>query len=144
MHFYNRQSPRISDTGSNPLVIDMRAASECNRAFRTALWTGDYLQCTLMQINPSCDVGTEVHPHTDQYITVSEGCGRVFIGESRESMHFCRQISAGYGIFIPAGCWHNIVNTERVPMKLISIYAPPHHPQGTVHKTKKDAIDAEK
>ena len=45
---------------------------------------------------------------------------------------------------IPAGKWYNIINTGNEPLKLYSIYAPPEHPQGTVHKTKSDAQESER
>ena len=70
---------------------------------------------------------------------IEAGFGVLKMGECREEMDFVRRIGAGDGIFVPAGTWHNIINTGRCPLKIYSIYAPPHHPHGTVQRTKEIA-----
>ncbi|MPM35594.1 hypothetical protein SDC9_82187 [bioreactor metagenome] len=65
------------------------------------------------------------------------------MGQDRDNLDFQRRVGDGYAIIIPAGTWHNLVNTGSVPLKLYSIYAPPQHPRGTVHRTKADAMAAE-
>jgi mannose-6-phosphate isomerase-like protein (cupin superfamily) len=62
------------------------------------------------------------------------------MGRNKNDLSFQKNVSPGYAIFVPAGTWHNLMNTGNVPLKLYSIYAPPHHPHGTVQKTKKDAL----
>ena len=127
----------------NPFVIDIEDASEENNNFRTALWTGNNLQVTLMSIGVGDDIGLEVHTSGDQFIRIEEGEALVKMGDSQDNLDFQRRVSDGYAIMIPAGKWHDIVNLGNKPLKLYVIYAPPQHPQGTVHNTKKDAEAAE-
>lgn len=140
-----RNTTRINlrDYGPQPLVINMDDAAEQNNAFRTALWTGDHLQVTLMSLNPGEDIGLEVHPDVDQFIRIEEGRGRVVMGSMENQMDIEENVSDDYVIIIPAGTWHNLTNTGNSVLKLFSIYAPPAHPQGTVHATKQDAMEAE-
>ena len=138
MLFSNNKCTKIVDTGE-PLVVNMEQVSFCNQNFRTALWTGKHLQTTLMNIRVGEDIGLEIHGDTDQYIMVVDGFASVCIGESKENLNYRKGVQEGYGIFIPAGYYHNIINTGNKDLKLISVYAPPHHPQGTVHATKEIA-----
>lgn len=133
----------INDFGPKPFVINIDQATKQNNTFRTALWTGDYLQLTLMSINVGDDIGLENHPNLDQFIRIEQGQGLVKMGYSKDNMDFQRKVSDDYAIIIPAGTWHNLINTGNRPLKLYSIYAPPQHPKGTVHKTKSDAMGAE-
>ena len=110
-----------------------------NRNFRTALWTGGHLQLTLMSIPVRSDIGVEMHPDVDQFIRVEGGQAKVYFGNSRNSLHEAKAVNENYAVLIPAGTWHNIVNTGNRPLKVYSLYAPPNHPFGTVHKTKSDA-----
>lgn len=131
------------DDGPEPFVINIDQATKQNNTFRTALWTGDYLQLTLMSINVGEDIGLENHPNLDQFLRIEQGQGIVKMGQSRDNLDFQRRIGDGYAIIIPAGTWHNLINLGNVPLKLYSIYAPPQHPRGTVHRTKADAMAAE-
>lgn len=126
----------FTDYGPKPFVVNINEAAKRNDNFRIALWTGNHLQLTLMSINVGEDIGLEIHPSTEQFIRVEEGQGFVVMGDSKHNMNFRRNISDDYAIIIPAGKWHNVVNTGNRPLKLYSIYAPPQHPRGTVHKTK--------
>ncbi|HQV65141.1 MAG TPA: cupin domain-containing protein, partial [Candidatus Paceibacterota bacterium] len=98
---------------------------------------GEHLQITVMSINSGEDIGQETHPHTDQFLRVEQGTGKAIIGGQEY------EISDTFGITIPAGMEHNIINTGDVAMKLYSIYTPPNHPVGTIHETKADADAAE-
>jgi mannose-6-phosphate isomerase-like protein (cupin superfamily) len=131
----------LKDYGPEPFVIDIEEAAKQNNNFRTALWTGKHLQLTLMSINVGEDIGLEVHPNLDQFIRIEEGQGLVRMGDSKDRLDFQRRVYEGYVFIIPAGKWHNLINTGNRPLKLYSIYAPPQHPAGTVHKTKKDAAE---
>lgn len=133
-----------TDHGPEPFVINIEQATKRNRNFRTALWTGEHLQLTLMSIPAREDIGLEIHPKLDQFLRVEEGRGVVKMGNDQNHLPFQRKVSDGYAIIIPAGTWHNLINTGNSPLKLYSIYAPPQHPKGTVHQTKADAIAAEK
>lgn len=134
---------RLKDHGKEPFVININEAARQNTAFRTAIWTGDHLQVTVMSIKPGDDVGLEVHHDIDQFLRIEEGQGLVQMGKSKNHLSFRRQVHDDSAIMVPAGTWHNITNTGHKPLKLYSIYAPPEHPFGTVHQTKKDADAAE-
>ncbi len=132
-----------TDMGPQPFVVDIEAATKQNNNYRTALWTGKCLQATLMSIPVGGDIGLEIHPDTDQFLRIEQGCGVVKMGTGKENLSFQKCVSSGCAVFVPAGTWHNLVNTGNVPLKLYTIYAPPHHPHGTIHRTKADALAAE-
>ena len=127
------------DYGPEPFAVNISHVTRRNNNFRRALWTGENLQLTLMSIPVGGVIGLENHSDTDQFLRIEAGFGVLKMGECREEMDFARQIGAGDGIFVPAGTWHNIMNTGRCPLKIYSIYAPPHHPHGTVQRTKEIA-----
>ena len=127
------------DFGPEPFVVNLACAAAQNPFFRRTLWTGCHLQLTLMSIPPCGEIGLEVHPDDDQFLWLAEGQGIVKMGPCRDTLTFCRQAGSGDAVFIPAGSWHNVRNTGKCPLKLFSIYAPPHHPEGTVQCTKRDA-----
>lgn len=133
----------LKDYGPCPLVVNIEEATKQNNTFRTALWTGNHLQLTLMSINVGEDIGLELHPNLDQFVRIEEGQGLVKMGDSKDSLDFQAKVRDDFAFIIPAGKWHNLVNTGNTPLKLYSIYAPPQHPYGTVHKTKADAQAAE-
>lgn len=137
------RGPALRDYGPEPFVINIEEATQRNNAFRTVLWTGTHLQLTLMSISVGDEIGLENHPDTDQFLRVEQGRGIVKMGSSKDSMNFQRRVSAGDAILVPAGTWHNIINEGNVPLKLYSIYAPPKHYRGTVHRTRADAMTAE-
>lgn len=130
----------FKDYGGQPFVVNIEEAAERNVNYRTALWTGTHLQVTLMSIEVGGDIGLEVHPDVDQFIRIEQGWGLVLMGERKDRLHFERVVSEDDAIMIPAGTWHNVINTGRIPLKLYSIYAPPEHPFGTVHRTKADSM----
>ena len=127
------------DYGPEPFVINIEKATLQNDNYRTALWTGDRLQLTLMSIKPGGDIGLEMHPDVDQFLRLEQGRGVVRMGDRENDLRFEKNVRANDAILIPAGTWHNVINTGRVPLKLYSIYAPPNHPRGTVQKTKAEA-----
>ena len=133
----------IKDKGADPYVENIERVAVNNGNFRTAIWKGDNLQMTLMSIPPCGEIGKEIHPDTDQYIRVEQGYAVVSMGTGMNCMNDVQNMRRGDAVFVPAGTWHNIVNAGRTPLKLSSIYAPPHHPKGTVHHTKEDAERAE-
>lgn len=138
--FSNMNSQPSEDYGLNPYVFDIEKATKENTNFRTTLWTGDYLQLTLMSIDLGEDIGLEIHYDVDQFIRIEEGRGIVRMGDSKNNLYFERRIEDDFAILIPAGMWHNIINTGNKPLKLYSIYAPPEHIPGTIHRDKSDAI----
>lgn len=137
---YNRMNPYyIKDYGAEPFVININEATKQNNNFRTALWTGEYLQVTLMNINVGESIGLEMHPNLDQFIRIEQGYGLVQMGDNKNNLNFVRKVYDDFAIVIPAGKWHNLTNIGNLPIKLYSIYAPPQHPKGTIHRTKADA-----
>lgn len=138
-----RHETGFRDYGKQPFVVNIEEAAERNRAFRRALWTGDYLQVTLMSIGVGEEIGLEIHSDLDQFLRIEEGQGMVLMGRSRNQLDLQQAVREDYAIIVPAGTWHNLINTGNQPLKLYSIYAPPNHPFGTVHPTKADAMTAE-
>lgn len=138
-----RNTIELKDYGPKPFVVNINEATKQNNTFRTALWTGNHLQVTLMSLKVGEDIGLENHPNLDQFLRVEQGQGIVQMGKRKENLNFVRNVYDDSAIMIPAGTWHNVTNTGNVPLKLYSIYAPPQHPFGTVHVTKADALAAE-
>lgn len=126
----------LKDFGPEPFVININKATIQNNTFRTALWTGSHLQLTLMSINVGEDIGVEMHPGLDQFIRIEQGEGIAKIGKKKDNLNIHKKVSDDFAIFVPAGTWHNLINTGNRPLKLYSIYAPPQHPKGTIQKTK--------
>ncbi len=114
-----------------------------NTNFRTVLWTGKHSQLTVMSIKPGEDIGLEVHPEVDQFLRFEQGTARVEAGPSREDLNETHQVEDNWAVIVPAGTWHNIINTGAGELKVYSIYSPANHPNGAVHVTKADAEAAE-
>lgn len=140
----NGNNIKLKDYGADPFVIDIDDAVKQNNTFRTALWTGNNFQLTVMSIPVGEEIGLEVHETGDQFIRVEEGQGIVVMGDSEDKLDFRRRIYDDYAIVIPEGKWHNIINTGNSPLKIYVIYAPAEHPYGTVHQTKADAECSER
>ncbi|WP_312700430.1 cupin domain-containing protein [Sedimentibacter sp.] len=128
-----------TDFGPEPFTVNIEYATIQNPFYRRALWTGSNLQLTLMCIPPYGEIGLEMHPQTDQFLRLEEGQGIVKMGNSRERLDFQKTVYRNEAVIVPAGTWHNIINTGFMPLKLYTIYAPPHHPHGTIHRTKAEA-----
>lgn len=123
-------------------IVNVSQKAMVNRNFRTTIWTGSYAQMTLMCIPVCSDVGLEVHISTDQIIRIEQGNALVMMGDCKNHLDFQEKVCVGATIFVPAGIWHNVINIGRTPLKLSAVYAPPHHPAGTVHCTKEDSEKA--
>lgn len=130
---------KIDDIGPKPQSFNLEQATRDNRNYRTAAWSGKYLQVTLMSIPVGGDIGFEIHPDTDQFIRLDAGRGRVQMGASKEQLTFDKEVSDGWCILIPAGTWHNVTNVGDEPMQVYAIYAPAHHKPGKIHETALDA-----
>lgn len=132
----------MMDNGPNPYVVNIEKTTLENETFRTAIWTGSNLQLTVMSIEPGDDVCLEVHDGHDQFLRIEQGEALVKMGDSKDTLDFEQVASDDDAIFVPAGKWHNIVNTGSEKLKLYSIYAPAEHDHGTVHQTKTDDPEA--
>ena len=142
-NYYNRyhstKANLIRDYGPEPFVVNIEEITKANNTFRTALWTGEHLQLTLMSIPVGESIGLEIHPDTDQFLRLEQGEGLVQMGKDKNNLSFQKRVSNNFAFVVPAGTWHNLINIGNIPIKLYSIYAPPKHPRGTVHLTKADA-----
>ncbi len=136
---HDNEKRNIVDYGPCPFVVNIDLVSKQNNNFRTALWTGEFFQLTLMNIKVGGDIGLEMHSNLDQFIRIEDGCGLVKMGADKEKLNYQRNVNSDYAIIIPAGTWHNLINIGNRPIKLYSIYAPPQHPYGTVHRTQEIA-----
>ncbi|NLE07064.1 MAG: cupin domain-containing protein [Parcubacteria group bacterium] len=109
-----------------------------NENFRKVLNTTDKSQLVVMSLLPGEDIGNEMHDDVDQFIRIEQGSGKLILNNNEEY-----DIEDDYAFIIPAGTWHNVINTGNNHMKLYTIYTPPEHADGTIHKTKAEAEAAE-
>jgi mannose-6-phosphate isomerase-like protein (cupin superfamily) len=111
-----------------------------NNYFRKVLYTGKYAQLVVMCLQGGEEIGNEIHPKVDQFFRIEEGEAKfVFNGKEKHV------IGDGGAIIVPAGTFHEVFNNSKTKkLKLYTIYSPPNHPDGTIHKTVKDAEEAEK
>jgi mannose-6-phosphate isomerase-like protein (cupin superfamily) len=124
-------------------VGNIEDLTEDNSTFRTVLWTGAHSELTVMSIAPGEEIGVEVHPNTDQFLRIEEGHGQVKVGPTEGNLTEAHDVKDGWAFIVPAGTWHNVINTGKKPLKLYTVYSPANHAPGTVHKTKADAVSAE-
>ncbi len=121
----------------NGFIDDIEKLTKENHFFRKVLFTGKHIQLVVMSLKPGEEIGLEVHDNVDQFFRVDEGGGEVTIDGKKS------QIKDGFAVVVPAGSEHNIVNTGDTDLKLYTIYSPPNHPDGTIHKTYQEAMEAE-
>ena len=114
-------------------IADIEDRAELNNDFRRVLYTGPNLQLVVMSLQPGEEIGEEVHEHTDQFFRVEEGKGEIVM-DGRVS-----RIESDMAMLVPAGIKHNIRNTGQKALKLYTLYAPPEHEDGTVHRTRAEA-----
>lgn len=110
-----------------------------NQYFRQVLFTAKHAQLVLMCLQPSEEIGDEVHPSVDQFFRIEQGEAKFVFNEKEDVV-----VHSGDAVLVPAGTYHNVINTSKTTtLKLYTIYSPPNHPDGTVHKTKAEADAAE-
>lgn len=111
-----------------------------NDYFREVLFTGKNAQLVVMCLQPDEEIGNEVHESVDQFFRIEQGEAKFVFGGKEE--HIVHESDA---VIVPAGTWHNAINTSRKQQeKLYTVYSPPNHPDGTIHKNKAEAEEAEK
>lgn len=119
-------------------VDNIEKLTLANENFRQVLFTGSHCQLVLMTLKPTEEIGSEVHQNVDQFFRVEAGEGKIVM-EGEE-----KAVGDGDAFVVPAGTEHNVVNTSSdKPLKLYTIYSPPQHKDGTVHKTREEAMAAE-
>ncbi len=114
-------------------VANIEQLTGKNNLFRRVLYTGHNLQLVLMAIQPGEEIGEEVHDDRDQFFRIEGGTGEVWIDG------VCREVKADDGVVVPQGASHNVKATGSEPLRLYTIYGPPEHIDGTVHKTCAEA-----
>ncbi|KKT57349.1 MAG: Cupin 2 conserved barrel domain protein [Candidatus Amesbacteria bacterium GW2011_GWB1_47_19] len=119
------------------IVKNIKKQAKDNSFFRKVLETGKFTQVVIMSIPPGGEIGEEIHDDTDQVLCLAEGEGQVIL-EGEISEYAEHDL-----VLVPAGTKHNFVNNGKEDLKIITMYSPPHHPPGTVHKTKAEADKAE-
>jgi mannose-6-phosphate isomerase-like protein (cupin superfamily) len=135
--------PSSSTTPTGAWVADIEQATLGNDNFRTVLFTGTHTQLTVMRLRAGEEIGWESHGHLDQFLRIEEGSGRLELGPDESTVAERHDVSDDWAMIIPAGVWHNVVNTGDGDLRLYSLYSPPEHPDGTVHRTKEEADAAE-
>jgi mannose-6-phosphate isomerase-like protein (cupin superfamily) len=125
-------------------TADIEKATLDNDTFRTVLFTGEHTQLTVMRLGPGEDIGREAHHDRDQFLRIEQGRARLELGAAEDRVDETHEVEDDWAIIIPAGVWHNVVNTGEGELKLYSLYSPPEHPDGTVHRTKAEAEEAER
>lgn len=115
-------------------ITNIEEVTKANSHFRRVLYTGHHAQLVLMSIAPGSEIGMETHFENDQFFRFESGAGKVIIdGHEHE-------VSDGYAVIVPAGAQHNVINASPTePLRLYTLYSPPHHKDGLVHATKEEA-----
>lgn len=120
-------------------VGQIEGVTQANSFFRQVLFTGKHTQLVVMSLKPGEEIGMEVHPEVDQFFRFEKGQGKVIIDGEEHA------VSDGFAVVVPAGSQHNVINSSQTQeLKLYTLYSPPNHPEGTVHKTKQEAEVAER
>lgn len=112
---------------------DIEKDTLANDAFRKVLYTARHLQLVLMTLQPGEEIGAEIHAENDQFFRFEAGSGKCLIDDHEYA------VSDGTAIIVPAGARHNVINTGSEPLKMYTLYAPPHHKDGIIRNTKKEA-----
>ncbi len=122
-----------------PYVGNIEQATTKNGFFRQVLFTGNYTQLVVMCLQPKEEIGNEVHSTVDQFFRIEEGQAKFVFNGKEEHV-----VGDGGAVVVPAGTYHNVINiSQDKPLKLYTLYSPPNHPDGTIHKTKSEAEAAE-
>ncbi|MFA6476069.1 MAG: cupin domain-containing protein [Candidatus Paceibacterota bacterium] len=115
-------------------ITNIEDKTEGNDYFREVLFTAPHSQLVVMSIAPNEDIGEETHDLVDQFLRIESGEGKAVLDGEETN------ISDGYCVVVPAGTRHNIINTGSSALKLYTVYSPANHPDGTIHKTKAEAM----
>ena len=119
-------------------AADALRLAQANENFRQVLFTTERSQLVLMTLRPGEEIGEEVHEGTDQVLAFVAGQGEAVIEGARQP------VRAGSVVVVPAGTRHNFINTGGTSLRLVTVYTPPEHPDGTVHRTKQEAEEYER
>lgn len=129
------------DKKSSEFADNIEKKTLDNKNFREVLSTNEHSQLVVMSLKPGEDIGEETHDDTDQFFRVEAGKGKFILEGGKKEI----EVEDGDAVIVPAGTKHNVVNTsDSEDFKVYTIYSPPQHPDGTIHKTKEDAQKDEK
>lgn len=117
-------------------IEDIVKKAKENTFFRQVLETGKHTQIVIMSIPPGGEIGEETHQGTDQVLYLIEGEGKVVLNGEEKTY------KTGDIVLVHDGTRHNFINSGNQDLKIITMYSPPHHPAGTIHKTKEEAEKA--
>ena len=117
-------------------VVNIEKETLDNGDFRRVLYTGNHLQLVVMTLQPGDEIGEETHEDRDQFFRIEQGEGEIVIDGK------ANRVEDDFGVIVPAGACHNVINRGDRPLKLYTIYGPPEHVDGTVHGTKQEADSA--
>lgn len=116
--------------------VNIESRSLNNEYFREVLYTAPHSQLVVMTIQPGEDIGQETHHDRDQFIRVEAGEAEAILDGERHAL------SDGWAVVIPAGTEHNVINTSSTePLRLYTLYSPAEHPDGTINRTRQDAVE---
>lgn len=120
-------------------VGDIEKLTEKNKNFRQVLFTGKHTQLVVMCLKPGEEIGNEVHQKVDQFFRIEAGDAKFVFEGSEEHL-----VYDGDAVIVPAGTYHNVINaSKKKKLRLYTLYSPPNHPDGTIHKDKAEAEAAE-
>ena len=107
-----------------------------NTDYRRVVYTSHYTQLVLMSLKPGVEIGNEIHG-LDQFIRVESGKAKVVLNNG-ESEH---EMTDNWAVIVPAGTFHNIINTGDTELNLYTLYSPPNHLKDTLQPTKADEVE---
>ena len=116
-------------------ILNIEKETLANTDYRRVLYTGRHSQLVLMSLKPGEEIGNEMHG-LDQFIRIEQGKARVVLNNKDE-----HEVVADFAFIVPADTWHNVVNIGDRDLKLYTVYSPPNHKDGTIHKTKADETE---
>ena len=122
--------------------MDIEEGTLGNDNYRAANWTGSNIQLVFMSLKPGEVIDLEVHDDHDQFFRIEQGEARILMGKTRDDLSYDKRVSDDWSVLVPAGYWHKVENVGTNDLKLYTIYGPPEHQKGTVHKTYNDAEKA--
>lgn len=120
-------------------VGDIERTTLENGSFRTVMFTGEHTQLTVMRLREGEDIGREAHAGTDRFLRVEQGQARVEFSTAEDRVGATYNVEEDWAVVIPAGVWHNVINTGTGDLRLYSLSSPPEHTPGAIHRTKDEA-----
>lgn len=114
-------------------ILSIDKETEDNSHFRKVVFTGAMTQLVVMNIPVGGEIGEETHAHVEQALFIRSGSARVMFDGVEQSA------VAGDVVMVTPGTRHNIINAGLEPLTICTLYAPPNHIDGRIHKTKAEA-----